>query len=316
LVEGQCLVSVASGNVYLLVRTLRECIYGKVKHAIRIVDVGNGVYEYGREYVAIKVMFKRKIQELRGRHNEDPIKEIAAMQFLSTAPEGVEGTKQGEGESTHQGGHPNVLPLLECVQDEDLVYCVMPYCGAELFSFVEQQGAFLEDRARQYFREILCGTNYLHSRGVCHRDLSLENVLVSQNTCIIIDMGMCLRMPVDQTTGKHLLINPQGQCGKRNYMSPEIFLNKRPFSGEAIDFWACGIILFIMLTGVPPFETATEVDPRFQMISSWRLSEMLSLWEINLSPEAVDLLSRMLRPNPQERLKYEEIMAHPWMNLS
>lgn len=96
----------------------------------------------------------------------------------------------------------------------------------------------------------------MQREGVCHRDLSLENVLVDGDRCMIIDMGMCLRVPyndhnkpsavADVTRGTvRRLMKPQGVCGKHNYMSPEIFANTDSFDGFAIDLWAAGVILYI-----------------------------------------------------------------------
>lgn len=159
--------------------------------------------------------------------------------------------------------------------------------------------------------------------GVSHRDISLENVLVDQMTkAAIIDLGMCLRVPfgaddgsiVDATKGTlRRLLSPQGQCGKPNYISPEVHLNTEPFDGFAIDVWACGIILFIMLVGLPPFEWANRDDPRFRMITKGGLALMLNQWNRPVSNEAGDLLQRMLREDPKERLSLMEVMDHPWV---
>lgn len=89
---------------------------------------------------------------------------------------------------------------------------------------------------------------------MCHRDLSLENVLVDEENCLVIDMGMCLRVPynnparegavTDVTKGTiRRLMKPQGVCGKHNYMSPEVFANTDNFDGFAIDLWAGESIL-------------------------------------------------------------------------
>ena len=160
--------------------------------------------------------------------------------------------------------------------------------------------------------------------GVCHRDLSLENVLVDDDNCLIIDMGMCLRVPYD--TGSHnseivdvthglrrRLLKPQGVCGKHNYMSPEVYNNTENFDGFAIDLWAAGVILYIMLTGFPPYDQASLTDQRFELIVNGRLVEQLNNWDLHPSPEAGDLLQRMLRLHPRDRLTLAEIMAHPWI---
>jgi serine/threonine protein kinase len=176
---------------------------------------------------------------------------------------------------------------------------------------------------------ILCravqGLHHLQSVGVCHRDLSLENVLVDRENCLIIDMGMCLRVPysdpakagniTDVTRGACLrrLMRPQGVCGKHNYMSPEIFSNTAPFDGFAIDLWAAGVILYIMLTGFPPYDQANRTDQRFDLIVNGNLVRQLRSWGIQVSDDAGDLLQSMLKLDPRDRLTLAEVMAHPWV---
>jgi serine/threonine protein kinase len=169
------------------------------------------------------------------------------------------------------------------------------------------------------------GLHHLQVQGVCHRDLSLENVLVHGDRCMIIDMGMCLRVPygdpradseavTDVTRGTtRRLMRPQGVCGKHNYMSPEIFANTDNFDGFAIDLWAAGVILYIMLTGFPPYDQASRTDQRFELIVTGRMIDQLRNWDIMLSGEAGDLMQSMLQLDPSDRLTLAEIMAHPWV---
>mmetsp|Transcript_15814 Transcript_15814/g.29370 ORF Transcript_15814/g.29370 Transcript_15814/m.29370 type:complete len:226 (+) Transcript_15814:76-753(+) len=208
----------------------------------------------------------------------------------------------------------------------------MPYCsGGDLFGvvvkFAEESNGEIgmpEPVARYWFRQILWGLHHLQSVGVCHRDLSLENVLVDCENCLIIDMGMCLRVPyndparhgniTDVTRGAgRRLMKPQGVCGKHNYMSPEIFSNTSPFDGFAIDLWAAGVILYIMLTGFPPYDQANRTDQRFDLIVNGNLVRQLRSWQINLSEDAGDLLQSMLQLDPRDRLTLAEVMAHPWV---
>mmetsp|Transcript_12561 Transcript_12561/g.16494 ORF Transcript_12561/g.16494 Transcript_12561/m.16494 type:complete len:337 (+) Transcript_12561:127-1137(+) len=294
IIEVTCIQCQESGNVYQFVRTLRDCIYGKVKHAIQIRIAADGVYDYTTVQVAIKVMYRQRIREMRGRHNENPMSEIAAMEYLSDP------------------GNTHVLSLIECVMDDQRVYCIFPFCGSELFSHVESSGRFDEPTSKTLFLQILEGVRYIHERYVCHRDMSLENVLVTENQCKIIDFGMCLKKPVG-VDRRPLLIRPSGQCGKRNYMSPEIYSNTNPFDGLAIDLWACGVMLFIMLTGVPPFEVPSTIDQRFRMVNRGGLAEMLRMWDIHISDEAADLLQGMLRMNQSDRFTLTQILEHPWV---
>jgi serine/threonine protein kinase len=109
------------------------------------------------------------------------------------------------------------------------------------------------------------------------------------------------------------LIRPQGTCGKWIYMSPEIYQNKEPFDGFAVDMWAAGVILFLMLTGFPPWERACQTDERFHYMTAGYLVQMLTEWEIGLSSDAMDLLQRMLFIDPKDRLSLDQVRAHPWM---
>lgn len=361
---GRTAVNATQVLAYWPQRRLQDAIYGAVwaclvlrRHhgvaaddAARAAGVEPGsaaapiVWEITGQYVAIKMVEWARVHHMRGRLLEDPVKEVAAMQLLGAQ-------------------HPHVLGSSEVLQDGDFLYSVMPYCrDGDLFGIVvqyaEESGGEVgmpEPVARHWFRQILWGLHHLQSQGVCHRDLSLENVLVDGDTCKIIDFGMCLRVPysdphlsgattdVSRGTNRRL-IRPQGVCGKHNYMvcqtytlldgllhlvalahiiidicftislqSPEVFRNTEPFDGFAIDMWAAGVILYIMLTGFPPYDQASRTDQRFELVVSGKLMRQLKNWGIILSPEAGDLLQNMLQLNPKDRLTLAQVMAHPWV---
>lgn len=136
-------------------------------------------------------------------------------------------------------------------------------------------------------------------------------------------MGMCLRVPYSEARGNNVtdvtrgtmrrLMKPQGVCGKHNYMSPEVFANTDNFDGFAIDLWAAGVILYIMLTGFPPYDQASRTDQRFELIVNGRLMEQLRNWDIFLSDEAGDLVQSMLQYDPRDRLTLAQVMMHPWV---
>mmetsp|Transcript_2826 Transcript_2826/g.7930 ORF Transcript_2826/g.7930 Transcript_2826/m.7930 type:complete len:441 (+) Transcript_2826:474-1796(+) len=321
-------------------RRLQDAIYGSVwacmvlkRHhgvaaddAARAAGVQPGspaapiVWEITGEHVAIKMVSWAQVHQMRGRLLEDPVKEVAAMQLL--------GMQRQPGQ-----GNTHVLESREVLQDGDYLYSIMPYCrDGDLFGIVvqyaEESGGEIgmpEPVARHWFRQILKGLNHLQSQGICHRDMSLENILVDGDVCMIMDFGMCLREPyndpshpggpvTDVTRGSlRRLIRPQGVCGKHNYMSPEIYANQESFDGFAVDMWAAGVILYIMLTGFPPYDQASRTDQRFDLIISGRLVEQLRNWDIFLSDEAGDLMQRMLRLNPRDRLTLAEVCAHPWV---
>jgi serine/threonine protein kinase len=96
-------------------------------------------------------------------------------------------------------------------------------------------------------------------------------------------------------------------------MSPEIYKNATPFDGFAVDMWAAGVILFLMVTGFPPWDRACNTDERFRYMSAGYLVQMLTEWDLGLSPDVMDLLQRMLFLDPKDRLSLDQVRAHPWM---
>lgn len=306
-------------RAYWIGRKLKRAIYGCVR-SCTVLRVrpggwagphGNSLWEITTEMAAVKIIDLNLVAEMQGRHIEDPLKEVAAMQFLC---------KDGE--------RKNVLPCWDLFKDDKYIYLVMPFCSSgELFGYVERNGRFEEPVAKFWFKQLLNALYELQKNGVCHRDISLENILVDQNTkALVIDLGMCIRIPYNSPTGFNdptvhdasagtlrRLILPQGQCGKPNYISPEVLKNSDVFDGFAIDIWAAGIVLFIMLVGLPPFEWASTEDPRFRLISRGGLQQLVEQWQRPISLQAVDLLQGMLKEDPRHRLSMFEILNHPWV---
>ena len=170
---------------------------------------------------------------------------------------------------------------------------------------------------------------------MAHRDMSPENLMVHDDNVYIIDMGMCLRIPsslhddddygTDVPADPHRwnqrrrrpsprsLILPQTPCGKWYYLSPEVCLSERPFDGPAVDLWAAGVILFVMLTGSPPWEEPRLTDDNFRLMTTGHMGRMLEERCAGLSEDAMDLLQSMLYLDPADRLSLEQVRAHPWM---
>uniref|UniRef100_A0A6V2L7G4 Protein kinase domain-containing protein n=2 Tax=Ditylum brightwellii TaxID=49249 RepID=A0A6V2L7G4_9STRA len=328
-----------SQNVgYLLKRVLKTAIYGRVRYAlvVRKRQTENAAtpadapvaWDVTGERCAVKEMSWTVIRELRCRCEEDPVKEVKAMQLI---------------QRHHQQTNPNrtigeamigskVMPSRDILDDGDYLYSVMPFCdGGEFFDYLfnEDDGNAMiigENEARRYFLQILEGIETMQNAGVTHRDMSLENLMIHDHNCLVIDMGMALRIPYENVAdidgeippnerGERFLVAPQGRCGKIRYMSPEIFRNRRPFDGHAVDLWAVGVILFMMVTGIPPWDRPSAVDARFLHICRRALLEQICVnWGLDLSRPLMDLLQRMFYENPTERLSLEQIRAHSWTN--
>jgi serine/threonine protein kinase len=308
-VEMKIVMETSTGNFYETVRKLRDTIFGQVIHAIQLRSDEHGRLHRANpvRQLAIKVYYRCRLRSFKNKTHENPTSEIAVMQFI--------------------GKHQNVVGLLECCGDRDNIYSIMEFAdGGELYDYIEQEGPISEIRAWELFGQIVLGLRHLHDAGIAHRDLTLENVMYSRSgVCKLIDFGMSLRLPRvpsdeksnqfgnDDKTRPVLLIPPQGTCGKPNYIAPEVLENTESFNPQVSDIWSLGVLLFIMLTGVPPVAVAYDLDDRYRLICNGGLGQMLRQWGFLLSNEAVDLLHNLLRPNPADRLTIKEIIEHPWI---
>lgn len=274
------------------------------------------VFQLTDQYVAVKVNNCKTMKSLRNKHAEDPLKEIAAMQWIGN-------------------DHPHVMGCLDVLYDgeNDNINIVMPFCThGDLFGLLQvhqrsSSPGMEESKARSIFRQLVSGIQHLQSKGICHRDMSPENIMLNDSGGVIIDMGMSLRIPyldvptgavVDITKGQRkLLIAPQGACGKLPYMAPEIYANslrndKTPFDGEAVDIWSSGTILFCMLTGNRSYHRAHSSDAQYYWMTR-DIERLLKDWNLKLTPEAINFLKGMLQENPRERMTLKEILNHPWL---
>jgi len=272
--------------------------------------------------VVLKISEWRKIHSMRGHHLEDPIKEISTLQMLGDY-------------------HPHVQGAREALQDDNCLYTVMSYLpGGDLYGrLVEHDlpsefgsklegnefNGYVESRARSWFRQLLQAVFHLQKKGVCHRDISLENLLLDgDDNVVLIDPGLSLRAPYTDPRnygcvadascgGSRLLMVAQGQGGSLMYAPPEIINKEDYVDAFALDLWAAGVVLFIMLVGRAPFKWAHPTDQRYEKMSRGGLKNLLKLLEIRMSPEAADLLQGFFHCDPRKRSTLAEIMNHPWV---
>lgn len=248
--------------------------------------------------------------------NIDPIKEIQCMQLIGDY-------------------HSNFVAHLCALQDDRYLYNVMEYCEqGDLYGVVmngiSSNGRVEENQARNWFRQLILALHHLQQKGICHRDLSLENIMVHHESIKIIDFGIALRVPfkamdafgngrfiTDISEGStRLLMMPQGQGANWAYMSPEV-VSKGSFDGFTHDLWAVGVILYLLLVGHKPFHWAHKSDKQFLLLSENRsLKDTLLYWGITLSDEAFDLLQNMLLRDPRQRFTLSQVMQHPWVKGS
>lgn len=194
--------------------------------------------------------------------------------------------------------HPNVMALYDVWENRGELYLVLEYVeGGELFDYLIKRGRLDEKEAVGYFTQIIRGVEYCHSFGICHRDLKPENLLLDRHRNIkIADFGMAAL----ETQGRML----ETSCGSPHYASPEIVAGKC-YHGAQADIWSCGIILFALLCGHLPFD-----DDNIRRLL-WKVQAGKFEMPRHISPEARDLISRMLKVKPQDRISMREILRHP-----
>ncbi|TMW58912.1 hypothetical protein Poli38472_007057 [Pythium oligandrum] len=201
--------------------------------------------------------------------------------------------------------HPFIVGLNYAFQTDEKLYFVLDYCaGGELFFHLGKVQRFPEARARFYAAEITLAIEYVHNLDIIYRDLKPENVLLDSNGHIrLTDFGLSKEGIQDDFSGANSF------CGTPEYLAPEIL--NRSGHGRAVDWWSLGALLYEMLTGLPPFY-CRDRDKLFEKIRKGDLS-----FPKYLSPQAKDLLSRLLERDPTKRLgtgpdDAGEIKNHPF----
>ncbi|KAK3002232.1 hypothetical protein RJ639_020299 [Escallonia herrerae] len=290
---------------YEVGRTIGEGTFAKVKFA-QNTETG--------ESVAMKVLDRTTI--IKHKMVDQIKREISIMKLVR---------------------HPNVVRLHEAwtqsldykllfakvLASRTKIYIILEFItGGELFDKIVHHGRLSEADSRRYFQQLIDGVGYCHSKGVYHRDLKPENLLLdSQENLKISDFGLSA-LPGE---GISLL---RTTCGTPNYVAPEV-LSHKGYDGALADVWSCGVILYVLMAGVLPFD---EMDLTTLYSKAWLLS-MCILFVLGTNCElsvmqkieraefscpswfpvgAKSLIQRILDPNPESRIRIEDIRNDEW----
>ncbi|KAI0498736.1 hypothetical protein KFK09_019628 [Dendrobium nobile] len=208
----------------------------------------------------------------------------------------------------HLAGHPNIISIKGAYEDAVAVHVVMDLCaGGELFDRIIQKGHYTEKKAAELTRVIVGVVEACHSLGVMHRDLKPENFLfVNQSEDALlktIDFGLSIFFkPGDMLSDV---------VGSPYYVAPEV-LRKR--YGIEADVWSAGVIIYILLSGVPPFWAESE-QGIFDEVLHGDLDFETDPWP-SISDSAKDLVKKMLIRDPKRRLTVHEVLCHPWVQVN
>ncbi|KAG6027291.1 hypothetical protein E4U41_000975 [Claviceps citrina] len=195
--------------------------------------------------------------------------------------------------------HPNIMKLYDIWENRSEIYLILEYIDqGDLFTFINSRGRLPEELAIFFFRQMMSAISYCHSFNVCHRDLKPENILITADLQIkIADFGMAAL----HQTATHQLATA---CGSPHYAAPELLKNKQ-YRGDRADTWSMGVILYAMLSATLPFD-----DPDLRVMMA-RTKKGQYVMPRGLSPEAEDLIRRMLQVNPDRRMTIKDIWRHP-----
>uniref|UniRef100_A0A4W5QUB6 calcium/calmodulin-dependent protein kinase n=1 Tax=Hucho hucho TaxID=62062 RepID=A0A4W5QUB6_9TELE len=179
--------------------------------------------------------------------------------------------------------------------------------GGELFEDIVAREYYSEADASHCIQQILEAVLHCHQMGVVHRDLKPENLLLASKSkgaaVKLADFGLAIEVEGDQQAWF-------GFAGTPGYLSPEV-LRKDPY-GKAVDLWACGVILYILLVGYPPFWDEDQ-HRLYQQIKAGAYDFPSPEWD-TVTPEAKDLINKMLTINPAKRITASEVLKHPWIS--
>jgi len=227
--------------------------------------------------VALKVLFKSQLQKAQVEHQLR--REIEIQSHLR---------------------HTNILRLFGYFYDESRVYLILEFAPkGELYKSLQQQphGRFDEAQSAKYINQMTDALSYCHSKKVIHRDIKPENLLLDAKGNIkIADFGWSVHAPNSRRAT---------MCGTLDYLPPEMI--EGAMHDEKVDLWSLGVLTYEFLVGKPPFEAESNNE------TYRRITKVDLRFPVHVSTEAKDLISRLLRKEPNERLTLSEVMKHPWI---
>ncbi|KAI9199781.1 kinase-like domain-containing protein, partial [Polychytrium aggregatum] len=199
--------------------------------------------------------------------------------------------------------HPNIAQLYEVIVSDDKIYMATELCrGGEIFDYVCEHGRLRDDspETKRIFRQIVEAVGYCHEKNFVHRDLKLENILLTSDLQVkVIDFGF-----TKQYSDRKLL---DTYCGSVAYAAPEMISGKK-YSGPQADVWSLGVILYTLVCGYLPFDDNNDLMVHKKIVE---LDYELPEW---LSEESTDLIKKILQLDGLSRLSIIDILKHPWLS--
>ncbi|XP_013099886.1 phosphorylase b kinase gamma catalytic chain, skeletal muscle/heart isoform isoform X3 [Stomoxys calcitrans] len=207
-------------------------------------------------------------------------------------------------------GHPYIIDLQDVFESDAFVFLVFELCPkGELFDYLTSVVTLSEKKTRTIMRQIFEGVEYIHSKNIVHRDLKPENILLDENHNVkITDFGFARQLK----EGEKLT----DLCGTPGYLAPETLkcnmFEGSPGYGQEVDIWACGVIMFTLLVGCPPFWHRKQMV-MLRNIMEGKYSFTSPEWA-DISEDPKDLIRKCLVVDPAQRIRVHEVLQHPFFN--
>lgn len=200
--------------------------------------------------------------------------------------------------------HPHIIRVFEVYNDQKNFYLITEFCeGGDIFSMIQKADNFNEKIASRIMKQIVNAVLYCHINGIVHRDIKSDNILFLHNRIDspvkLIDFGISVKFEKETKLRE--------KTGTVLYIAPEVIKGSYD---EKCDIWSCGVLMYMMLSGLPPFY-GTNRKEVMAKISQGKFSFKSKIWTL-ISKEAKDLIEKMLTLNPEQRPSCKEILNHPW----
>ena len=197
--------------------------------------------------------------------------------------------------------HPNILSLYSFFWDNKNIYLVIEYAiGGELYKILknEKNGRFSEPRAAFYVEQVCNAIEYVHKMNVIHRDIKPENILLSNEIIKLADFGWSIHQKSNKLRTTF--------CGTAEYLPPEVIDDKPHIPSS--DIWCLGILIYELCSGEPPFTSENDYET-MKRIKYFKMRD----YPQHFSEECKDLIGKLVKRNPKERISLEEVKKHPWL---
>ncbi|ORY77263.1 kinase-like domain-containing protein [Leucosporidium creatinivorum] len=264
----------------------------RARFSLASFEIGRplGKGKFGRVYMARTKTEPKYIVALKCLHKEELVKAKVEKQL------------RREIEIQSHLAHPNILRLHGYFHDEKRIFLMLEFAGkGELYKQLHKCHHFSEKRSSRYIAQMTDALAYLHRKHVIHRDIKPENLLLGIDGELKIgDFGWSVHAPGNRRTTL---------CGTLDYLPPEMVEGKD--HSEKVDLWALGVLTYEFLIGVPPFEDLNGYNATYKRIA--RVDLKFPTDGTAPSPEAQDLIKRLLRHDPQARLPLDQVAVHPWI---